>query len=780
MRVFRSFSTRISLYVILLTALLFLIATLTVFRFSYGLVRKEAVTNAYSQLKALNLEMENVLSPIAAVIDNTVPRAEKMAVQSRDTSDFLRLASDVLRNTPQLTDIIIALEPYYYRNRKQFAAYAIKEGDTINTMMIERSMYEYPYYDWYVIPKCTDSTYWTDPYIDKVWEQLSLCSYTAPLHDSDGKFIGAICASIETGWITSTIDSIRLYENSYNFVLGKAAGYIVHPDKDLIINETIFSEALLTDNPSLAETGKRMIAGETGMSEITIDGQRSIIFFTSVPSNSWSIAAVCPKSDIFAGAYSIACIMLAIALLSLIILAITVSLTVRKATVPLSILAASADKIAKGDFNSPMPDFRGNDEVGRLCRSFSSMQQSLSQYMERLRRTTAVKERIESELNIAREIQMGMVPKTFPPYPERDDIDLYAVLYPAKEIGGDLYDFFIKDDRLFFAIGDVSGKGVPASLLMAVTRSHFRSVASTLKDPAKIIESMNKALAETNETNMFVTIFTGILDLKTGVMSYSNAGHNPPLLLGPSGKVTRMNPDPNLPIGLFDTFEYSKAEITLEPCTTLLLYTDGITEAEDRDKQLYGEQRLIQSLTAQNGESAQDIVLGVYRDVERHVQDAVQSDDLTILAVKYYGNNSPCHPYSHTLRIENKVSEIEKLTRFTDSVCSEAGLDSNTAMSINLALEEAVSNVIFYAFPGGETGNSITVRYNKEGRELHFCISDRGVPFDPTAKAQADITLSAEDRKIGGLGIFLVRQIMDRVEYERKGDENILKLTKII
>ena len=780
MRVFRTFSTRISLYVILLTAVLFLTASVTVYKINYDSVRKEAVTNAFSQLRALNLEMENVLSSVASAIDNMVPRTEIMAVENRDTSDFLLLLKDILRNTPQLKDIAIALEPYYYRHQKQFAAYSINEGDTIKSMMLTDPLYTYPYYDWYVIPRCTDSTYWTDPYIDRVWGHLSMCSYTAPLHDGDGKFIGVICASIETQWLTSKIDNIRLYDHSYNFIIGKAAGYIVHPDNSLIINETIFSYALQTGNTALAEAGRRMIAGETGMSELSINGSPGIIFFTSVPSNNWSIAAICPESDIFAGAYHTLLIMLIIALLSIFIMAVTVSLTVRKATAPLAVLAASANRIAEGDFNSAMPRFHGEDEIGRLCRSFSSMQQSLSSYMDRLQRTTAAKQRIESELSIAREIQMGMVPKTFPPYPERDDIDIYAVLYPAKEIGGDLYDFFIKDGHLFFAIGDVSGKGVPASLLMAVTRSHFRSVASALKDPVRIIESMNRALADSNEANMFVTIFCGILDLSSGALAYSNAGHNPPLLLSSSGEVTRMTPDPNLPIGLFKDFGYTGDRITLKAGTTLLLYTDGLTEAENPDSLLYGEQRLTKTLEAMKGKSAQDIVLGIYTDAQEHVQSAVQSDDMTIMAIQYRGTDTATGPDRRILTLSNKVSELEKLTLFIDDVCENAGVDSATAMSINLAMEEAVSNIIFYAYPGGETEHTITVRYARKDKELHFDIYDRGIPFDPTARAEADVSLSAEERKIGGLGIFLVKQIMDRVEYERRGDENILKLTKII
>lgn len=780
MSMFKSFANKISVYVILLTAALFLITAITVNRYSYRYVRSEAITNAFSQLKALNMEMEGTLSSISTAMNNIAPRAEWLALNSSDTTEFMSLLRDVLANTPQLTDIVISLKPYFYRDHHTFSAYAFKGDDSIHTYMINRDNYDYTYYDWYVIPRCTGNSYWTDPYIDKVWGNLSMCSYSVPLKDREDRFIGVLCAGIETAWFTDMIDSIRMYDNSYNFLIGKTAGYIVHPDPEFIINETIFTHALLKGDSTLANIGRRMISGETGMEEIDISGEHSMVFFTPIRSNGWSIATVCPKSDIFAEVYRLSRAMAFIALISIILMVLIIRMTIYRATRPLTLLAESADRIAEGNFSVPLPDFSGDDEVGRLGRSFSTMQTSLSSYMERLRRTTAAKERIESELSIAREIQMGMVPKTFPPYPERDDIDIYAILNPAKEIGGDLYDFFIKDNMLFFAIGDVSGKGVPASLLMAVTRSHFRSVASTLKAPSAIIESMNKALSGTNDSNMFVTFFTGILDLDTGKVEYSNAGHNPPMILGPSGQVTRLNPDPNLPIGFFPDYKYTEGTFLLEPGSALILYTDGLTEAENKEHELYGEGRLTASVAAQKDKDAAATIAGLYSDVECHVNGAAQSDDLTILAIKYIGNNSMNSKDTRILSLDNQVSELTKLSAFVEQTCGEAGVDQTLTMSINLALEEAVSNVIFYAFPKGETGHRITVKFTLRGNELRYTIFDRGIPFNPLARADTDITLSAEDRSIGGLGIFLVKQIMDRVEYERKGAENILKLTKII
>jgi sigma-B regulation protein RsbU (phosphoserine phosphatase) len=263
------------------------------------------------------------------------------------------------------------------------------------------------------------------------------------------------------------------------------------------------------------------------------------------------------------------------------------------------------------------------------------MQKSLVEYIDELEKTTANKERIESELRIARNIQMGMVPKNFPPFPEREDVDLYAKLIPAKEVGGDLYDFFIKDNKLYFIIGDVSGKGVPASLVMAVTCRLFRTVADHIESPAEIVMALNDALAESNESNMFCTFFIGILDLENGHLKYCNAGHNASVIVSPSGEAKFMEVDPNLPLGLFSDFPYEGQECEIVKGTTLFLYTDGVTEAENKIKALYSDERLLELLSKQGKNMPQTVVDDVLNDINKHVDGAEQSDDITIMCVFY-------------------------------------------------------------------------------------------------------------------------------------------------
>jgi sigma-B regulation protein RsbU (phosphoserine phosphatase) len=264
------------------------------------------------------------------------------------------------------------------------------------------------------------------------------------------------------------------------------------------------------------------------------------------------------------------------------------------------------------------------------------MQHSLTDYIDALKETTASKAAIENELKVAHDIQMSMLPKTFPPYPERSDIDIFGSLTPAKDVGGDFFDFFIRDEKLFFCIGDVSGKGVPASLVMAMTRSLFRNVSLHVSEPGVIVNALNTAVCEGNEKSMFVTLFMGVLDLQTGMLHYSNAGHLLPLVIGQ--EVSRLQCDANLPIGVIAEWQYTQQTVQLDGKTTLFLYTDGLNEAKDSMQAQFGLQRIMrlaESLAAKDNLEP-SVVVGEMKEAVNHfVDDAEQSDDLTLLAIRY-------------------------------------------------------------------------------------------------------------------------------------------------
>ncbi|MBO4586970.1 MAG: SpoIIE family protein phosphatase [Bacteroidales bacterium] len=391
------------------------------------------------------------------------------------------------------------------------------------------------------------------------------------------------------------------------------------------------------------------------------------------------------------------------------------------------------------------------------------------------------KELIQNELRIGHDIQMSLVPKTFPAFPKRTDLDIAACIVPAKEVGGDLYDFYIRDEKLFFCIGDVSGKGVPAALVMTVTQSLFRAISSRENSPAKIVSAMNDSMADKNENSMFVTFFCGVLDLAGGQLRYCNAGHNPAMRVGANESVviagTTLNQLPvesNIPLGLDAGFPFKEQETFLDHDDTLFLYTDGVTEAENSAFELFGEDRLKAALDTRRDAQGH---LDATRDaIAKFVGETPQNDDITILVIHYLA--TPAKLERHLI-LHNDIQQIPQLAEFMETIAEEKGLSQTDTMSLNLALEETVTNVILYAYPDGSDG-LVEIEAVLREHTLEFIITDRGVPFDPTAAPEADVSLSAEERSIGGLGIYLVRQLMDEIRYQRIDDKNVLTLIKNI
>lgn len=398
-----------------------------------------------------------------------------------------------------------------------------------------------------------------------------------------------------------------------------------------------------------------------------------------------------------------------------------------------------------------------------LYRSGKSIQQLLT--------VRGKQEKIEGELEIAQTIQRAMLPTVFPPFLDRLDLNIYGMVRPAKEIGGDLYDFYVRHDKLFFCIGDVSGKGVPAALVMATIRSLFRSITAHEEKADRIMQILNDSLSENNEQLMFVTLFLGVLDLESGELNYCNAGHNAPVIIdGHQAKEESIPVLPNLPLGIEPGFAFTAQAMQLHRDDTLFLYTDGLTEAANKRMELFSENRMMDVLAKVNGLRPQQIVDSILTEVGRFVDGAEQSDDLTMLVIRYQQS---------AIVMRNDIQQIPTLAEWIDGL----GIPDEYNMPINLALEEIVTNVMLYAYPSSNEGK-VFVEFVKAkgeaGERLIFTITDSGIPFDPTQAPEVDTTLSAEDRDIGGLGIHLVRQLMDEIAYERSDNKNILTLVKNI
>jgi sigma-B regulation protein RsbU (phosphoserine phosphatase) len=418
---------------------------------------------------------------------------------------------------------------------------------------------------------------------------------------------------------------------------------------------------------------------------------------------------------------------------------------------------------------------KGRDE---LMADVQAKNAELQDSLENLRRTTSAKDRMESELNIGQEIQMSMLPLEFPPFPDRHEFEIFAKLIPAREVGGDFYDFFfIDDDQLCVCVGDVAGKGVPSALFMAVTRTLIKATAKDDGSPASILTRVNDELSERNESCMFVTVFIGILNLETGAFRYTNAGHNPPYIKHADASMTRLDARHGPVIGGMAGLTYAEDELVLAGEDLLVLYTDGVTEAMSPGEELYTEKRLADLIGDQPMPEVEGAVHVVLADIDEHAAGAEQSDDITVLTVRYHGPDADVSEHSFEITVSNQLSSIDAVNERFNGFAEEAALSDAVRRRINMVFDELLNNIISYGFDD-VAEHAIEVRVGLERQRLVIEVLDDGLPFNPFTQESPDTTLPLEARQIGGLGIHLVQKVMDEVTYERRIDKNLVRLVK--
>ena len=772
----RSISGRLTIGVTIVSAIIFTLTCTVFIRMAANKVREEATNRAHSELSNTIHQIDAVLKSVEIAVENTA----WLVPYRVDSPDFMYYITErILQNNEFIFGSAVAFEPHYYDSEGLFFSpysYRDDNGD-IKSKQLGNETYDYHYMDWYQIPKLLARPYWSEPYYDEGGGEMMMTTYSKPLYDQNGKLYAIITADLSLEWLTELVGNIQAFKRAYNLMVSRNASFIVHPDRSLILNETIFSSTYGDADESLVKMKDDMLNGRAGEVLRDKDGGKFFVFYSPVGTTGWSVAIVCPRSELYLGVRNLRGVLIILGLISLFIMLILSYNGIRKVVAPVEDFSDVAKRIAHGEFNTELPQIRSQDELKELHDSFEYLQHSLVKYIDELQSTTANKERIESELRIARAIQLGMVPKVFPPFPERDDVDLFARVIPAREVGGDLYDFFIENEKLYFIIGDVSGKGVPASLVMAVTCRLFRTIASYVKTPEGIVTTLNNALSESNDSNMFCTAFVGILDLKSGNLQYCNAGHNPPVIINQDGDTEILKVTQNLAMGVWYDFTYTGDSCYIDKGSTLFMYTDGVTEAEDLNKTLYGENRLLELLQKQEQQMPRTITENVLDDLKAYASGADQSDDITILCFKMHEQSDTSD--SRQIVLKNRIEEISRMSEFLEEISQEHGVSMEHAFNINLAIEEAITNVIMYAYPKDEE-HEITLSVRHIDNRLIFKLIDTGKEFDPTVQPDADVTLSLEERPIGGLGIFLIRKIMDTVKYRRVDDRNVLTMVKII
>ena len=780
----RSIARRLTWRVILTVTLVF--ATISTFIFGIIWVVGSALLVAFTNkdMDVANEKISNVFTNIEVAVANN------KAVVEENIGDGAKLydaQKHLLSLNPNILGAAVAYNPDSKRMRgRKSAAFAYRDGRdsaSISTKQLNNKKYNYLNKEWFIKAREEGEGSWSEPYLDAGGSNIPTITYSLPLVDKNNEVYAIMTADVGMGWINDLAlktddtlwDIIEDGTQVTSFMATAQGTIIAHSDSTMVLSNLEDYLKKLT-KPGDSDLYGR-IQQKNSSIKMFFDKQdrMQIILFKHMKSTGWMMGLIVPAADIIEPANYFIITFGVIMLIGIIIVGLVCSMTIRRVTKPLRQFADSADEISKGNFAAELPKIKTKDEMFRLRNSFETMQLSLVRQIEETRAVNAEKGRMEGELQTARSIQMSMLPKTFPPYPDRDDIDIFGQLVPAKEVGGDLFDFYIRDEKLFFCIGDVSGKGVPASLLMAVTRSLFRTVSSHESQPAHIMATINESIAEDNDSNMFITLFIGVLDLPTGRLRYTNAGHDAPLLIGKMN-TGKLPCDSNLPVGVEPKWRFSAQESVIDPQTVIFLYTDGLTEAENIFYDQFQEERIIETIRLSE-HKPQQLIQSMTEAVRQFTDQAEQNDDQTMLAIQYTKEQDKNARLCRSITLSNNIDEVPQLAEFVDEFCETIGVDMSIAMSLNLALEEAVVNVMEYAYPAGTKGN-VNIEAKANDQRLKFVITDWGTPFDPTAKTEVDTTLSAEERPIGGLGIHLVRQIMDSINYERTDGKNVLTLRK--
>ena len=484
-------------------------------------------------------------------------------------------------------------------------------------------------------------------------------------------------------------------------------------------------------------------------------------------------------------------VMVAILFNSLLIIAMFLMRSIeKKVTKPILRLADAMERYAgqAGEGLKPealkeecAPYRSGYGEVSSLTRTCVDMAGEVEAYMKNLQTATAEKERIGTELNVASAIQNDMLPRVFPPFPNRKEIDLYASMTPAREVGGDFYDFYLIDrDHLALTIADVSGKGVPAALFMVITKTLLQNHAQLGGSPKEILSYVNHQLATNNDALMFCTVWLGILDLNSGRLISANAGHEYPAIRRGGGEFVLQVERHDPPLGLRDGLRFKESEAVLQPGDSLFIYTDGVTEGTDASLEEFGEERLVLTLNRNPEQDAKETIENLYGAIREFAGDTPQFDDITMLCLKYLGpqkkENESLRQACLTVRADTE--ELDRVTAFTEEELEAVGCPEDVLYTMTLAAEEIFVNVANYAYEGREGSVDISLSCDADKHLIEMAFSDRGTPFDPTARKAPDITAKPGQRPIGGLGIHLVKKTMDEVTYRYEGGKNVLTIRK--
>ena len=728
---------------------------------------------------------------------------------------LLRSLTNARNLIPQIVAVVLAYEPGMGPETPKGEFMRLARFTENEIRLVTGANYQDK--EWYYSTRDAKTTRWQEPFIGEfVPEPIAV--YTVPIFQKNKKgeevLAGVLAVDMSIDFLKETISEIPVSNSGYAIITSAKNVAVAYPksiaqgkrNREVVVKEIRGNSQINFDRQTRDSSGLFLgtVAG----------GEESAIYYTTIKANNWTFMVVWPIEKYLKDQSSMRKLFLVLAIGGYIIILIIILLISFRVAKPLKELAVAARKLGRGNFNVTIPQITGRDEISEFAGAFSNMLTELKDHIERQKDM----KRIERELDLARNIQLSMLPGSEQDENSDDDRhELAPFLLPAKEVGGDFYDFFkIDNDHLCVVIGDVSGKGVAAALFMMVARIILRTTTKNLKSIVDAFNRTNFALAKRNKLNMFVTVWAGIIDLRTGHIDFASAGHNPPAVRHSDGSVEFIKSKAGLVMAAMEETIYKPQTYELKQGDTLFLYTDGVTEATNSNNVLFGDNRLLATLKMGGERSTADTCTLVKKEIDNFVQDAPQFDDITMLAIKFNGIDEPVwERYEKTIdvaddnkgelksfvegiltpmdgakkvqmqdawdRYEKIVDVIPEnqdiLTAFVEGILAPMEGSLKSQMQINIAIDEIYSNIVKFS---GATKVTLIVEVRKATLTARLTFIDNGKPYDPIKQADPDVTLPAEEREIGGLGIFIVKKTMDSVCYRRNGENNELAITKTL
>ncbi|MCL2182710.1 MAG: SpoIIE family protein phosphatase [Chitinispirillia bacterium] len=643
---------------------------------------------------------------------------------------------------------------------------------------------------WYAGAKERGGTYWAAPYIDAS-SRMPIVTVAHPFYGPAGALRGVAGIDVAIAGLNSEIVNSDVGESGYAFVVNSKGMLVSSKGLETMDGFAETRSEFLLNNPWYRDVINKVKLGGSGFERVATESGERFMAYAPIAETDWSVVTVLPVGEIMGLVeknseaiklmteeavghvndtilFMFAFFVLVFALAVGAVVYLSGKLSGR-ITSPIVTLESVLERIAGGELDTRI-DIRTGDEIERLGGSVNRMAASLKGYIDDLQRVTAEKERIGAELNVATKIQASMLPCVFPPFPDRKEFDIYALMHPAKEVGGDFYDFFFIDgNTLAVVVADVSGKGVPAALFMVIAKTLIKNTAQSGRRPAEVFERVNDLLCESNDTGMFVTAFMGYLDIPSGRFAYVNAGHNPPALRA-DGRYSLMKLKPGFVLAGMEGIRYTESEITLQKGDALFLYTDGVTETVNSGMAMFGEERMIEAVNRYHGLEIEKFAESLKCEIIDFAGDAEQADDVTMLALRYWG----CAV--DELTIEAVPENLGKALVFVEERLAGANCPAKLLTRISIVVEEIFVNIAHYAYGPAAGPASLSVAVAGDEAVIEF--QDSGRPYNPLEKEDPDIRAGVEEREIGGLGIYMVKNMVDAADYRRDGGKNILTVRK--